>query len=152
KLDQFQDSTVRISEANESRFADGEVEFLWLREKLYPFGLEVLVDLLQILGFEGDPGDASVVQMRIGFPLSLGVFPFNQIDAGGVRIVTEHEQRGATAALGDFQSGVKLWVAAFFEIGHHFESQHLVECQRTFEIGDINVDMKNALDHPLPSL
>src|SRR6266540_1368067 len=34
----------------------------------------------------------------------------------------------------------------------HFESQHLVECQRTLEIGDINVDMKNALYHRFSSL
>src|SRR5579875_3208036 len=152
KFDQLQNLAVGILEAHEPGRPAAHLHGLDAGEKLHTLRLKPLILLVDILGMKGDARNAGVPQVRVGVALGFGYFPLDKVDARGAWIVTQDEQRRLAPVVGNPQPLFECLVAALADKEGDFEPQHLVKGERAVEILDVDVDVKDRLDHKvLPS-
>ena len=59
-----------------------------------------------------------------------------------MRIVAQHQERRPRLSVRNLQASVQLRAAASPQIVDDPKAQHLIERERAFKVGDIDVDMK----------
>src|SRR5216684_5354655 len=151
ELDKLENRAVRIVEACEQRITHRSVQHHRLRDEFHTLRLQFLISCAEVSGPERDARDAEMVQLWVGFPSARRTFPLDQIDSRRAGIVTDEQQRGASASFFESESVVEVHTAAFTQVDRDPEAKHLVEFERALEVRAIDVDVKNSPDHVVTS-